>query len=189
MNFFPFFFGGKMVDKRFLQKELRKLDPTAFDNLKTVLEGAIYDFDLDGTVVVTDRRDWLDIAHFSRAYRLTFRLPEETDVLCTVALEMHLEQIARELLQQADAGCVLTITFRLPMESDAICPFIEKTMRNIWGETRFIRQTLQRDYGSGRIANEVTIEFGRLIREENVDDLLEMIPYMLESLRQLCHMV
>lgn len=165
------------------------MDPTAFDNLKTVIEGAIYDLDLDGTVVVTDRRDWLDIAHFSRMYRLMFRLPEKKAIVCTVSLEMHLEQIARELLQKADAGCVLTITFCLPVESDDSCLFIEKTMRNIWGETRFIRQTLRRDYASGRIDNEVTIEFGRLIREEHVDDLLEMIPYMLESLRQLCHMV
>ncbi|ANB61787.1 hypothetical protein [Anoxybacteroides amylolyticum] len=163
------------------------MDPTAFDNLKTVVEGAIYDLDLDGTVVVTDRRDWLDLAHFSRTYQLSFRLQEAPDVTCTVVLHMHLKEIARELLQQADAGCELTITFCLPVESDAICPHIEETMHNIWGETRLIRQTLRRDYASGRIDNDVTIEFGRLIREDNVNDLLEMVPYMLESLQQLCH--
>lgn len=163
------------------------MDPTAFDNLKTVLEGAIYDLDLDGTVVVTDRHDWLDLAHFSRTYRLTFRLPGEMDVVCTVTLEMHLEQIARELLQQAtDAGCVLTITFLMPIKSnESVCPLIEETMRSIWGKTRLIRQVLRRDYNSGHYENEITVQFGRLIREENVDDLLEMVPYMLESLRKL----
>jgi hypothetical protein len=33
--------------------------------------------------------------------------------------------------------------------------------------------------------NEITIEFGRPIYEDNVDDLQAMVPYMLDSLEQL----
>lgn len=164
-------------------------DPTAFDNLKTVIEGAIYDLDLDGTIVVTDRRDWIDLAHFSRTYHITFRMREceETSASCTVTLEMSLEQIAQELLQKAtDAGCVLTITFFMPIgPSESVCPLIEETLRGIWGENRIIQQTLRRDYKSNNYHNEIRVQFGRLIREENVDDLLEMVPYMLQSLQEL----
>ncbi len=32
-------------------------DPTAFDNLKVIVEGAVYDFDLHGDILVTDRKD------------------------------------------------------------------------------------------------------------------------------------
>lgn len=164
-------------------------DPTAFDNLKTVIEGALYDLDLNGTIVVTDRRDWIDLAYFSRTYHITFRMREreETSASCTVTLEMSLEQIAQELLQKAtDVGCVLTIMFFMPIGSnESVCPLIEETMLSIWGENRIIRQTLRRDYKSNNYHNEISVQFGRLIREENVDDLLEMVPYMLQSLQKL----
>ncbi|MBA2875897.1 hypothetical protein [Thermaerobacillus caldiproteolyticus] len=167
-------------------------DPTVFDNLKTVLEGAIYDLDLDGTIVITDRHDFVDLAHFSRTYHITFRLQEseETGVLCTVTLQTKLEQIAGELLQQnlTKPGCMLTITFYMPIQQiETTCPLIEDTLLGIWGANRLIRQTLRRDYKSKTEAydNEITIEFGRLIHEENVTDLQAMVPYMLKSLQQL----
>lgn len=34
-------------------------DPTAFDNLKVIVEGAVYDFDLHGDILVTDRKDMI----------------------------------------------------------------------------------------------------------------------------------
>lgn len=34
-------------------------DPTAFDNMKVVIEGAIYDLDLDGEISIIDRNDLL----------------------------------------------------------------------------------------------------------------------------------
>lgn len=51
-------------------------DPTVFDNLKTVLEGAVYDLDLEGVILVINRNDLVDLAHFSRTYKITFQLQE-----------------------------------------------------------------------------------------------------------------
>ena len=165
-------------------------DPTVFDNLKTVLEGAVYDLDLAGEIIVIDRHDMVDLAHFSRAYTITFCLSSDhkQNISCTIRLEMDLEQIAQELLQRAvRPGCKLMITFSLPIRRYATCPLIESTLLRIWGENRIIRQTLSHDFRSEESTynNEITIEFGRLIYEDNVDDLQEMIPYMLDSLEQL----
>ncbi|WP_027409784.1 hypothetical protein [Anoxybacteroides tepidamans] len=164
-------------------------DPTAFDNLKTVIEGAIYDLDLENTLVVVDRRDLVDLAHFSRTYEIAFRLraDENAPILCKVTLEMELEQIARELLQESSQpGCALSIAFFMPVEQpETTCPLIEKTLLRIWGENRIIRQTLRRDHKESDWHNEIEVQFGRLIREENVDDVLAMVPYMLQSLQEL----
>jgi hypothetical protein len=165
-------------------------DPTAFDNLKTVLEGAVYDLDLEGEIVVIDRHDLVDLAHFSRTYTITFRLASDHTpyVSCTIRLEMDLEQIAKELLRQAvRPGCTLTITFSLPIRQTAACSHIESALRRVWGEERIIRQTLSHEFPheTRSYRNEATIEFGRLIYEENVADLQAMIPYMITSLEQL----
>lgn len=47
-------------------------DPTAFDNLKVIVEGAVYDFDLHGDILVTDRKDMMDLASLSRIYHISF---------------------------------------------------------------------------------------------------------------------
>jgi len=49
-------------------------DPTAFDNLKVVLEGAGYDFDLGGEIDIVDRKDLFDFAHYERKYQIQYRL-------------------------------------------------------------------------------------------------------------------
>ncbi|MDF0725751.1 hypothetical protein PY093_03360 [Cytobacillus sp. S13-E01] len=38
-------------------------DPTIFDNLKVVIEGEVYDLDLTGDFLVTNRSDSIDIAN------------------------------------------------------------------------------------------------------------------------------
>jgi hypothetical protein len=158
--------------------------------LKTVLEGAVYDLDLEGEIVVIDRHDLVDLAHFSRTYTITFRLASDRipHVSCTIRLEMDLEQIAKELLRQAiRPGCMLTIMFSLPIRQTAACSHIESVLRQVWGEKRIIRQTLSHEFPHEALSyrNEVTIEFGRLIYEDNVADLQAMIPYMIASLEQL----
>jgi hypothetical protein len=45
-------------------------DPTVFDNLKVIIEGAIYDLDLDGELQVVNRRDLVDLANMSRQFSM-----------------------------------------------------------------------------------------------------------------------
>ena len=50
-------------------------DPTAFENIKVVLEGAVYDLDLNGEIIIIDRNDLINTAKLSRKYELSFQLP------------------------------------------------------------------------------------------------------------------
>lgn len=52
-------------------------DPTAFDNMKVVIEGALYDLDICGEIVITDRNDSFNMAKMSRTFDISFRLPEK----------------------------------------------------------------------------------------------------------------
>jgi hypothetical protein len=49
-------------------------DPTVYDNLKVVLEGLVYDLDLEGKIEITDRCDLVDLARMSRTFRIRFRV-------------------------------------------------------------------------------------------------------------------
>ncbi|MCZ8521754.1 MULTISPECIES: hypothetical protein [Paenibacillus] len=48
-------------------------DPTIYDNLKVVLEGAFYDLDAEGAFLITGREDLVDLASYSRTFRLEVR--------------------------------------------------------------------------------------------------------------------
>ena len=53
-------------------------DPTAFENIKVVIEGEIYDRDLSGEIFVTDRNDWFNSAKLSRKYEISFGLDRKS---------------------------------------------------------------------------------------------------------------
>ncbi|KHF29150.1 hypothetical protein LR68_02142 [Anoxybacillus sp. BCO1] len=89
-------------------------DPTIFDNLKTVVEGAVYDLDTnDELIAIIDRSDIVDLAKFTRAYALSFQLRHAHQLTCTISLEMTLQHIANELLHEdvTNAGCTVTVSF------------------------------------------------------------------------------
>ena len=163
-------------------------DPTIFDNLKTVVEGAIYDLDIsDESIAVVDRSDVVDLAKFTRAYALSFQLRHVHQVTCTVSLQMTLQHIANELLYEdvARAGCTVTVSFSFSA-INVDCIQIEQTLKHIWGEHRTVIQTLTYTYPTEeRYTHQVMIDFGRTINESHIDDLLHMIPYMIRSLEQL----
>jgi hypothetical protein len=49
-------------------------DPTIYDNLKVVLEGLVYDLDLQGKIEITNRSDLVDLARMSRTFSVRFQL-------------------------------------------------------------------------------------------------------------------
>ncbi|WP_429311202.1 hypothetical protein [Paenibacillus mucilaginosus] len=78
-------------------------DPTIYDNLKTVLEGACYDLDAEGAFLITGREDLVDLASYSRTFRLRLR---RTEGRCeaSVALVSDLADFAGELRKVHIAG-------------------------------------------------------------------------------------
>ncbi len=166
-------------------------DPTAFENMKVVIEGELYDRDLSGEIRIEDRNDIFNSAKLSRKYEITFTDQLE-DITCTFIMEADLANLAAELLPTIHsnklAGSHISIKFTfMQEESMAIFQKIERTLKEIWGAERMIKQLIIRDPLSNKsmITNETTIIFNRLVYEDQVDDIIAMVDYMNASLAKL----
>ncbi|MDZ5473159.1 hypothetical protein SM124_15685 [Bacillus sp. 31A1R] len=169
-------------------------DPTAFENMKVVIEGELYDRDLGGEITVTDRNDLVNLAKLSRLFELTFYLQNKKShpVKCTILLQAALENLAAELLpiarSEEKSGCYVEVNFHLNhINMEGIHNHIEQIMFNIWGKERNYNQKVSFNplLKGQNVDTVVTIDFNRLILEEQIDDLVEMIHYMVETLNQL----
>jgi hypothetical protein len=169
-------------------------DPTAFDNMKVVLVGALYDLDIMGEIIITDRNDIINTAKMSRCFDIAFKLPESkgNPVLAKIEMESKLVNLAAELLPNSLpenlAGCHLFLQFILEhVEKTEDFQTIERIILDIWGTTRKISQSIHYNPLSPikKITNVVTIEFERLISEDQMDDLVEMTDFMITTIKRL----
>jgi hypothetical protein len=163
-------------------------DPTAFDNMKVVIEGALYDLDLAGEIVIIDRNDIVNMAKMSRSFDVHFRNSSTQKVSVTAKLELQADLInlAAELLpnsmSQKQSGCTMKLQFfHEGITNEAQVQEIREIFIDIWGETRQINQSVTITPSKSLIENCISIEFDRLISEEQMDDLVEMIDFMLKT--------
>lgn len=169
-------------------------DPTAFENMKVVMEGALYDLDISGDIVITDRNDLINMAKMSRSYELTFELAEGNGrgISAKISMKSQLGNLAAELLPdflpKNLAGCEIILQFLIrDTEMNEDFKAIEKTLQAIWGSERKISQVVQYNPLTPN-KNQVyfiTVEFDRIIHEEQIDDLVEMIEFMITTLKRL----
>ncbi|QQZ07702.1 hypothetical protein [Heyndrickxia vini] len=158
-------------------------DPTAYENMKVVVEGAAYDMDLDGLIKVIDRKDIVDLATLSRWYEITYCLNHSSEICAKLRLEAKLNQLATELLQvgiQKQVGSFVYLSFSWNQEETNYFEII----KHHWGpnyiyDERRIHSSLQ------GIQEEIMINFSRFIVEEMIDDLVEMFYYSVETLKEL----
>ncbi|TCS82541.1 hypothetical protein [Tepidibacillus fermentans] len=166
-------------------------DPTIFDNIKVILEGRIYDLDLEGKIIIVQRNDWVDLARMSRKYRIQFRLlagnQEET---AEVTLSAGTEDLTMEILEienENKPGCEISIRFYTVIENpDQQCKHIEEKINQIWNYRPILTQTIHYIYpNTGKMNNEILLQFGRKIDEDNIEDIPELIEYTLKTLEAL----
>lgn len=169
-------------------------DPTAFENLKVVLEGAFYDLDLEGEIKIIDRNDLVNTAKLSRKFELFFQLPQFVHAPITAKLELaaDLENLAAELLPgsltQLCSGCFLHFEFSFEQQNRIMdYEQIEKILADRWGENRTITQAvtfypLQEDKKWHSV---IKLEFNRLIHEDQMDDLISMVDAIITTLSEL----
>ncbi|MBK5350903.1 hypothetical protein J7E43_21360 [Bacillus sp. ISL-8] len=169
-------------------------DPTAFENLKVIVEGAVYDFDLHGDILVTDRKDVMDLASLSRMYSISFQLTEtfKTMVEATFLLSVDAKNLSGEILEvpQFIPGCEMKLEFSFEMEQPEIgCEEIETLLHSIWGKERMITQKISYEYNKQAISyhNKVEVLFRKSITEDHVDDLIAVISHMIETVRTIQH--
>lgn len=169
-------------------------DPTAFENMKVVLEGAIYDRDLIGDILVIGRDDIVNLSTMARKYKIELEMKEsESTILVTGGFELYasLENLSSELLQgnlnEAHSGCEVDLFISIPRKLHSIeVDSISKELENVWGSQRTITLTTSETVSKKEqpLSNSTfEISFGRLIKEEQMDDLEDMVEYLLQSLQ------
>ncbi|WP_394231511.1 hypothetical protein [Niallia oryzisoli] len=168
-------------------------DPTAFENMRVVMEGCFYDKDLNGEIKIVDRNDGINTAKLSRTYDLSIQLAlPNPNVICRFSLLASIENLTAELLPSLQSnkhtGCMVTIEFLFDqVHEKSIMKEVEAILKQIWGTERII--TLIYCYEplvleqKGRLIAQIS--FNRLISEDQIDDLLVMTDYMLLTLERL----
>lgn len=161
-------------------------DPTAFDNMKVVIEGALYDLDLAGEIVITDRNDILNMAKMSRSFDVHFQLASTQQVSAKLEIKADFINLAAELLPntllEKHSGCTIGLQFfHKGITDEKQLNNIKDILFDIWGETRQIVQSVTMTPSKSRIENCISIEFDRLITEDQMDNLVEMIDFMIKT--------
>lgn len=169
-------------------------DPTIYENIKVVLEGEIYDVDLNGKILVTMRKDLVDLAAMSRKFVIQFKLlNSKRDIYAEINLIANTEDLANEILERNDlkAGCEILIKFYIII-SDPVseCNRINSKLNIIWDNRPEITQKLSYIYdpdGNNKsdLFNEINLNFGRKIDEDNISDIHNLVEYTIKSLETL----
>jgi len=169
-------------------------DPTIFDNIKVVLEGAVYDLDFEGQIVVTGRIDRVELSTMSRTYAVRFIEQGRDECSAEVRLSADISDLAAELLQMKHRapGCSLAVTFERRVRDEEDCLEIGHTLEEIWNGRPSIRQELSFDYRPdvrpNGFRNRVRLEFDRKLDEGQIEDFPELLRHVVRSLKALNRM-
>lgn len=184
-------------------------DPTIYENLKVVLEGSVYDHDLQGRIVITDRRDLIDLAKLSRLYRIRFRMRTSADaqreedgddlsaVRGVVEAELSLsaglidlagEILAVELESASSPGCTLKLRWHLTTEDPSVCRAITPILASVWGEDSRITHRVSTVYDESVASHYAVcseLDFGRKVNENQIEDFPSLVEHAVRALREL----
>ena len=164
--------------------------PIAFENIKYLLEGHIYDLDLAGELIILDRNDWLNQAKWQREYDISFALEELSNINCKFLLLSKLNNIASELLEtnlnEQLSGVQFEIIFSMKKPLTHIQ--IEKTLHVLkrhWGQHRSFEVIKMEKIHPKKTEFIFIVKFDRLIFEEQMEDLEELVKVALKTLNEL----
>jgi hypothetical protein len=164
------------------KEDIRMFDPTAFDNLKVVVEGAVYDLDLSGDISILDRRDLFDFAHYERTYCIEYCLPEKnTSIILQLKADMgHFLAEKKGISEKNKAGAEIQLTYK----GKKIINQVKEELESAWGTDKSWEWV---EVHSSLYPPEVKgiLTFNRVITEEMVDDILQMVSFSVETLNNL----
>lgn len=171
-------------------------DPTIYDNLKVVFEGALYDLDRAGRILVTGRDDLVNLATMSRTFVMQVEKPENATCAAKLELSSTLVNFASELrrMRLADEvpGSMLTLTFELPERMVVHSPALDEHFQAVWAEVADVvherlapfepnpekRRLEETPDGVYRI----TLYFKGKIDEDNIEDVVPLLEHFISSL-------
>jgi hypothetical protein len=172
-------------------------DPTAYENMKVVVEGYLYDKDFDGEISISERNDVINIAKLSREYSISFQLKETNkEHFAIIRIKAGIENFAAELLpvqiEPNHIGSFVELEFVVhhPHKED-FYTLIQTELQHLWGEKRTIQQQVRFNpiSSSESIENRIMVHFNRLVLEEQIDDLKAICDHMIETLKWLVNNV
>jgi hypothetical protein len=169
-------------------------DPTAFENMKVVLEGAVYDRDFIGDILVIKRDEIVNLSTMSRSYKIEMELKKPIapiSISGAIELQASLKNLSSELLDAAidetHSGCTVDIFITFPKKIDEVnSEQLLNELEKIWGDQRIITVTTS-DTVSKKMQHVTSsiykVSFGRLVKEEQMDDLEDMVEYLIQSIQ------
>ncbi|WP_409251107.1 hypothetical protein V1502_13180 [Bacillus sp. SCS-153A] len=159
-------------------------DPTAYENLKVVLQGALYELDLMGTLKVVNREDIVDLASLNRRYSLTLCNPDAEEITVTVTLAAGVKEWNAEAFPKAGEEPGATLQVHYQSAGRRFSETFMDSLEDWWGPQRNI-EWREVTSSSQPFLHQGIINFNRLITEEMVDDLEEVAVHVENSLLQI----
>ncbi|WP_088041985.1 hypothetical protein [Bacillus sp. EAC] len=155
-------------------------DPTAFDNMKVITEGIIYDKDLDGEFEIIDRNDLVNLSKMSREFSLQFKKINTNQInsICKITLSTTARDLYSELLKgDSNVGCTVEIAYFFPKELKI--EVLKRSLLLLNSHTRqefsVIRNIKQGIIDKNTIETSVIFYFTEKITEDDFDKLEELI--------------
>lgn len=167
--------------------------PSVYDNLKVVLEGAVYDLDFSGDIEIVNRKDLVDHAIFERNYSIDFVVSEIGDLMRgNITLTATLEDLATEKLNDnpEGAGSKLTLEIKTPVyEIETDCKQLQSILKK-WtsGDLKGdIQQKLTYIYGESRnvFNNTISIQLQKRVAEEEPERISKVLEQVLLSMKEM----
>lgn len=164
-------------------------DPTVYDNLKVVLEGSVYDFDLSGDIEISDRSDIIDLAKLARAYSIGFKKMNK-NIEGLLILATDADNWSGEVLEDGYGPfpCEFIIQFFIKIKDiEHDCSGIRFRLNQIWRELKpKIEQQLSFTYGQeSQITDQITITLPEPVDELFIMDIPNVLQKMMDTLNSL----
>ncbi|MGN1387037.1 MAG: hypothetical protein ACI4XS_10565 [Bacillus sp. (in: firmicutes)] len=168
-------------------------DPTAYENFKIIIEGSLYDADFTGDIKIINRSELVDLAVLSRKFEMQFELPDSSELIGGIQIRASLKNLADEILFHNDnlAAAHIDVYFQYKEKDEskeATAHSLAEALQHIWGSEREILTSITKHYRQhvfDHFVSKLTVSFNRPVREEQADDLYELVEFAVQSLKKL----
>jgi hypothetical protein len=167
--------------------------PSVYDNLKVVLEGAVYDLDFSGAIEIVNRKDLVDLAVIERNYSIDFLVSGISESFKgNLLLSTNLENYATEKLKDNPeaAGSKLSIHIETPVyEIETDCKQLQAILKK-WTEEDLkgdVQQKLTYIYGESRnvFHNTISIHLQKPFSEEEPERFALIMEQVITSMKEM----
>ncbi|WP_100331352.1 hypothetical protein [Bacillus xiapuensis] len=157
-------------------------DPAAFDNIKFIIHGEVYDRDLAGLFQVHERKDAVDLATMSRESSIVFSLNSAPEVQAAISIQADVKQLAGELMQLPGAVPGVTMEIIYSGSASSLTEMKMSKLEELWGKGRLMERKQINSSLTGKAA-EWHLHFNRIITEEMMDEMAALVGFIADTLQ------